>query len=57
MGWILMQPDDSANSVAALADLRAGLPCDFDSSLSGPVFAQWPLAHVYVPPLNLVIIP
>ena len=36
MGWILMQPDDSAESVAALADLRAGLPCDFDTSPSDP---------------------
>ena len=36
MGWILMQPDDSAQSIAALADLRAGLPCDFDTSLLGP---------------------
>ena len=38
MGWILMQPDDSSASQAALAALREGDSdsCEFDLNLNGP---------------------
>lgn len=38
MGWILMQPDDSAASQAALAALREGDgdSCEFDLNMNGP---------------------
>jgi hypothetical protein len=36
MGCILMQPDDSPASVAAMAKLARGEPCEFDRTLTGP---------------------
>ena len=36
MAWILMQPDDSPSSHAALSTLTSGGACTFDTTLSGP---------------------
>ena len=57
MGWILMQPNDYATCVAALANLRVGLPCDFDSSLSGTRLRSVACGSRPCFQLNLVIIP
>jgi hypothetical protein len=36
MGWVLMQPDNSAASTEALAKLYATGECDFDVTMGGP---------------------
>ena len=38
MGWILMQPDDSDSSTAALTLLRSERTCNFDVTMNGARF-------------------